>query len=405
MIAADAESTKSPAKPPHWRRHLFRIYLPVLGALVTIVTVVALAVSLTGQAHSKPTKHTSSPTPIAQPVQTNKQGVYPGPETINGVIPNNDHPQTLDPSLVRRADGKLFLYTTAKNGSVWTADSLYGPWTHQGIAKLPENGGAPSIQKVDDTYYMFYNNHEFKYSSIGVKNSAAATWNHGSSLLVASSKTLEVGSWQQHGRLPIDWSENYNQLDATLLQVQGANNKRQLLFSFGSYQQGIYQIPMADPPIKLADNAMQSITHLANNQTSGWPSGPTEGAFTFQHGEFYYLFFSSGRCCVQPKTKTWLDVGDVYKVMVCRSKNPRSGYVDKAGRSCADASGGTQILASHGNIWAPGGQGVMNDDEAGGPMIYYHYVPYDQKTKTPAKKYQFGWNKLNFDSGWPVVVQ
>jgi arabinan endo-1,5-alpha-L-arabinosidase len=31
------------------------------------------------------------------------------------------------------------------------------------------------------------------------------------------------------------------------------------------------------------------------------------------------------------------------------------------------------ILGSHGKVWAPGGQGVMNDTEAGGPILYYHY--------------------------------
>ncbi|KAI0595912.1 glycosyl hydrolase [Biscogniauxia sp. FL1348] len=322
---------------------------------------------------------------------------------MNGTIPNNDRPLTLDPTMIRRAsDNKLFLYTTAKNGSVWTADSLYGPWTHVGIAELPERGGAPSIHMINDTYYMYYNNHEFDYRTIGVENKEAQTRPHGACLLAASSKTLEPGSWEQHGRLEIDWAMKYNILDGALITVEDDNDTRHLL-SFGSYQQGIFQLPLANPPTQLADGAMDRLTHLANNQSIAPVNGPTEASYIFKWQDYYYLFFSSGHCCIN-REKAWSDVGDVYKVMVCRSKDPRTGYIDDQGRDCVNQSGGTEILASHDGIWAPGGQGVMTDEEAGGPIMYYHYVPYDEDTNTPAMAYQFGWNKLDFSSGWPVVV-
>jgi arabinan endo-1,5-alpha-L-arabinosidase len=38
-----------------------------------------------------------------------------------------------------------------------------------------------------------------------------------------------------------------------------------------------------------------------------------------------------------------------------------------------DENGGTTILASHGDIYAPGGQGVMVHPEDGRTVIYYHY--------------------------------
>jgi arabinan endo-1,5-alpha-L-arabinosidase len=99
---------------------------------------------------------------------------------------------------------------------------------------------------------------------------------------------------------------------------------------------------------------------------------PTEASYQFQYGNYYYLFFSSGTCC-PAKGKPWPSAEDVYKVMVCRSQDPRKGYVDKSGKDCATESGGTEILGSHDNVWAPGGQGVMNDTEADGPILYYHY--------------------------------
>ncbi|OTB04240.1 glycoside hydrolase family 43 protein [Hypoxylon sp. CI-4A] len=322
---------------------------------------------------------------------------------MNGTIPNNPRAQTLDPTLIRReSDNKLFLYTTGKNGSVWTSDSLYGPWTHEGSANFHEDGGAPQIYQLDDTYYLFLNSHEFNYSTTGVENADIHNYSHNASLLVASSKTLEIDSWEWHGWLGIDWAERYNILDASLLTLDDGARRRNLL-SFGSYQQGIFQIPLADPPVKIADGANDNITHLANNQTEAFETGPTEASYMFKWDHWYYLFFSSGRCCTDDDT--WTDEGDVYKVMVCRSKHPRGDFVDDNGKSCADESGGKEILGTHDEIWAPGGQGVMVDDEAGGPLIYYHYVPYNTTTNTTAaNEYRFGWNKLDFSSGWPVVV-
>lgn len=304
------------------------------------------------------------------------QNGWPAPEPLKGTIPNNPIAQTLDPALIRRAsDKKLFLYTTGKNGSVWTADSLYGPWKHEGTARLREYGGAPSLHQVGDTYYLYINNHEFDYAKQGVTDPDIHQWFHNSSILAASSKTLEVGSWTQHGWLDIHWAKKYNILDAALLTIDdGAGaGKRQNLLSFGSYQQGIFQIPLADPPVKIAADANADITQLANNKTTAFPTGPTEASYIFRWQEWYYMFFSSGRCCKQPNGGGWVDRGDVYKVMVCRSKQPRGGYVDDKGVDCATNSGGKEILGTHDDIWAPGGQGVLVDDEAGGPIIYYHY--------------------------------
>lgn len=60
--------------------------------------------------------------------------------------------------------------------------------------------------------------------------------------------------------------------------------------------------------------------------------------------------------------------------MVCRSQNATSGSVDRQGRDCVDQSGGgTEVLASHDNVGAPGGQDVMYGEESGGVIIYYHY--------------------------------
>ena len=58
--------------------------------------------------------------------------------------------------------------------------------------------------------------------------------------------------------------------------------------------------------------------------------------------------------------------------MVCRSTSPTGGFVDKDGIDCLTESGGTLVLGSHDDVYAPGGQGVNYDNDLG-LVIYYHY--------------------------------
>jgi arabinan endo-1,5-alpha-L-arabinosidase len=59
--------------------------------------------------------------------------------------------------------------------------------------------------------------------------------------------------------------------------------------------------------------------------------------------------------------------------------------------------GGTIVLSSHGNIFGPGGQAVLNDSD--GDILVYHY--YDGNNNgVPA----LGLNKLSWSSdGWPYL--
>jgi arabinan endo-1,5-alpha-L-arabinosidase len=85
---------------------------------------------------------------------------------------------------------------------------------------------------------------------------------------------------------------------------------------------------------------------------------------------------------------------------------PRSLYtdffvkVDKSGKDCRK-NGGTQLLGSHDNIYAPGGQGLYMDPKVG-PVMFYHYV--DTKIGYADGQKKLGINKLDFSSGWPVVL-
>lgn len=304
---------------------------------------------------------------------------YPPPEPMSGTIPGSIN-STLDPGLIRRAsDGKLFLYTTPEDLTVFTASSLSGPWSKEPRTALynhndlgPGNHGAPSMYQIGETYYLFHNGHNPDVSDSG----------HDGLIGVATSRTLEPGSWDVHGYLDIDRSGRYNILDATLLVKNASDGQSQHLLGFGSYKQGIFSMPMSDPPVAIADNANAHISRLAYNETAfeAIDKMDVEGAHLFEHEGFYYLFFSSGECCKrsgeagQHSSKwRWGTAGQVYKVMVCRSDRPTGGFVDRQGRDCITESGGTEVLASHDNVWAPGGQGVRYDEEIDEVILYYHY--------------------------------
>lgn len=153
-----------------------------------------------------------------------------------------------------------------------------------------------------------------------------------------------------------------------------------------------FSINMANPPLKVASGATS--TNIAYK-----PSGDhaQEGAFIAKNGNYHYLFFSVGKCCGYDASRP--ATGQEYKIQVCRSTSATSGFVDKAGVKCSEG-GGTTVLESHGWVYGPGGQGVYYDPSAG-PVLYYHYV--DTRIGYADGQKQFGINKIDFSSGWPVV--
>ena len=86
--------------------------------------------------------------------------------------------------------------------------------------------------------------------------------------------------------------------------------------------------------------------------------------------------------------------------MVCRSSVPNGGFVDKSGKACTNG-GGSVVLESHGWVYGPGGQGVYFDEVLKGVVLYYHYV--DTRVGYGDGMKRFGWNRVGFSGGWPVV--
>lgn len=231
------------------------------------------------------------------------------------------------------------------------------------------------MQKVGDTYIMYYS-----VSTSGSQNSAIG---------YATSSTMEYGSWTDHGATGIksDSSKTYNAIDANLIADQSGN----YYMNFGSFWGDIYQAKMNSAATKVAASAYQ----IAFNSTG---SQALEGSFMYYRSGYYYLFFSSGACCGY--TTSLPAQGEEYKIFVCRSTSVSGPFVDKAGKSCVSGNGGTLVLASHGNVYGPGGQGVFADPTYG-TVLYYHYA--DKTIGLADSQYQFGWNTVTWSSGWPSV--
>ncbi|KAI9370163.1 glycosyl hydrolase [Aspergillus egyptiacus] len=288
-----------------------------------------------------------------------------------------------DPGLIRRADGVYFRFSTGNKISYAQSSSIEGPWTPLGSV-LPAGSSinlpgrddlwAPDVAYVNGAYHVYYT-----VSAFGSQDSAIG---------LATSPNMEVNSWTDHGATGVrsDASKDYNAIDANVL-VDDDGAKYMI---FGSFWRNIYQVT-------LNDAATKSVTASTNIAFQPAGTHAREGAYLFKHGGFYYLFFSEGLCCGYDTSRP--AAGEEYKIKVCRSSDPTGGFVDAAGIPCTEG-GGTVVLESHDYVYGPGGQGVYQDNNLG-PIIYYHYV--DTRIGFADGQKRFGWNKLNFATGWPVV--
>jgi arabinan endo-1,5-alpha-L-arabinosidase len=149
---------------------------------------------------------------------------------------------------------------------------------------------------------------------------------------------------------------------------------------FGSYWTGIQQVELnanddnkdgnMDGLLSYTGNGLD-IKNIISNTTLS-PS-VVEGATIYSppSSNLYYIFFSVGKCC-EPSRES-VRPGDEYHVVVCRSDSITGPYFDRDGKNCLTENGGTTILASQGDVWAPGGQGVMWDERMERDVMYYHY--------------------------------
>ncbi|PVF96553.1 glycoside hydrolase family 43 protein [Serendipita vermifera] len=290
---------------------------------------------------------------------------YPGPGVVSG-----DITAVHDPSALCYFNGKYYLFSTGvgipirtstdrtnfkyvglvwPNGASWT-----DPYT------LTSNGSlwAPDCKVSGSQLYLYYS-----ASTFGSRNSA---------IFFAKSSTGDPGTFTNNGLvISSSSSSSYNAIDPNLY-IEGSN----WYLVFGSWSAGIALVPLGSSTGKPTTTTLTKLASRSNG---------IEAPIIFKYGSYYYLFTSWDTCCA--------GTSSTYNIRVGRSSSISGTYKDKAGVNLT-SGGGTVVLETHDSIIGPGGQSVYTDGD--GPILVYHYY-----TSTTSK---LGINRLDFSSGWPVVV-
>ena len=285
---------------------------------------------------------------------------------------------THDPSIIQReSDGTYFRFATGGSLSIHSGDSIQGPWTYEGTV-LPDgspDSWAPDVHQLPDGTYICY----YSVSSFGTQESYIG---------VATSDSLDAGSWTDHGRTGLQSTEGdpFNAIDANLFQSSSGN-----LVNFGSFWTDLFQTTASDDALTI------SLDNPTNIQFNGSGEHAAEAAYLFENGGYFYLFFSAGKCCGYDADMP--APGEEYKIMVCRSDSATGPFADANGTPCTEG-GGTLVLGSHDLVYGPGGQGVLGGTDKG-DVLYYHYV--DTSIGYSDGDKRLGVNVIDWSSGWPVV--
>ncbi|KAJ8081160.1 hypothetical protein AAF712_008726 [Marasmius tenuissimus] len=304
---------------------------------------------------------------VALAITATTVSAVPGPGIVTGDTAVHD------PTMCKDKNGKYWVFSTGQGipirsstdrtafkleGKVWPNGAS---WTDAYTGKSNGDLWAPDCYYSGGTFYLYY-----AASTFGSQKSA---------IFFAKSTTGAPGSFVNQGLVTeTSGSNNYNAIDPNLLVVGNA-----WYLSLGSFWTGIKSFQL-DPSTGKPNGS--AITSLAQRTAAG---GAIEASAVFKNGNFYYLFTSWDKCCS--------GTSSTYNIRVGRSSNPNGGFVDKSGVALT-AGGGTLVLSSHDNIIGPGGQDVMDDGD--GPILIYHYY-------TSSGSF-LGINRLDFTSGWPVVV-
>ncbi|KAF6761522.1 secreted arabinase [Ephemerocybe angulata] len=292
----------------------------------------------------------------------------PNPGTVTGNIAVHD------PTLCRDGSGKYWLFSTGPGIEIrtstdriaWTLVGAVFPngaatWTNEYTGKNNGDLWAPDCYYQNGELLLYY-----AASSFGSQKSA---------IFLAKSSSGNPGTWSNLGLVTATTPSNdYNAIDANLVIDNG-----QWYLSLGSFWTGIKLININSSTGKPSSS---SLTSLARRTAAG---GAIEASSIYKNGNFFYLFTSWDKCCS--------GTSSTYNIRVGRSSSVNGPYVDKSGVALT-SGGGTLVLGSHDAIIGPGGQDVYTD--ADGPILVYHHYTSSGSS--------LGINRLDFSSGWPVVV-
>ncbi|KAJ5220367.1 hypothetical protein N7468_009571, partial [Penicillium chermesinum] len=316
-------------------------------------------------------------------------------------LPNQGNINIHDPNVLNY-NGEYYLFRGDFHIPFFKSYNMSGPWEEVGtvlqrdsIIEGIQNRSrpwAPTTIERNGTFYCYYalSTHGSRDSAIGVATATAldgSSWtDHGAVIRTGKGKRSDV------------WPYNItNAIDASFI-FDNATGKPYL--NFGSYWHDIWQVPLSDDLLSVEDadapDAVQ-LTFMPDQKQK-----PEEGSWMSYRDGYYYAWFSHGACCQFIKTG-FPPRNDEYSIRVGRSKNVRGPFLDKSGQSLLEGGGTTVYESNHGEVYAPGGLGVLAGNDSVPDILYYHYL--NTSIGFTNEEALLGWNFLNYTSdGWPVVV-
>ncbi|EAW09503.1 endo 1,5-alpha-arabinase [Aspergillus clavatus NRRL 1] len=315
-------------------------------------------------------------------------------------LPNQGHVVAHDPNIIEYHD-HFYLFKGGVHIPVLRSPSLDGPWTNIGTVldgpSVVEKQNrtrpwAPTTIFHNATFYCYY-----AISSPGSRNSAIA---------VATTDALDGGNWTDHGALVnTDKGHSahlypYNESNAIDASFIVDNRTGQPYLNYGSYWHGIFQVPLADDLLSVKDAEKPQASNLV--YVPDETVKPVEGSWMSFKDPYYYLWFSHGRCCGfgdGQEAKDFPKKGQEYDIRVGRSTSVTGPFQDKDGKLLTNGGGTIVYASNHGVVYAPGGLGVLPENEKHPDILYYHYL--NTSAGVSDGDAHLGWNYLKYKDGWP----
>lgn len=276
-----------------------------------------------------------------------------------------------DPSLIKAADGKFYLYATEniRNVPIFSSTNLVD-WKLETTAFSDESRPdfepegriwAPDINFIGGKYVMYY-----------AMSVWGGEWTCGIGVAVADNP---AGPFKDHGLM---FRSNgigiQNCIDPCFISDNGKN----FLF-WGSFH-GIYAAELNEDGLGFKEGSTPK-------QIAGTAY---EGTYIHKRGKYYYLFASTGTCME--------GLESTYEMAVGRAENLFGPYVDKKGMPMLE-NNHEILLTRNDRFVGTGHNSEIVSDDAGQDWILFH--GYD--VKAPVLGRILFLSKVKWKNGWPCV--
>ncbi|KAJ5289030.1 Glycoside hydrolase family 43, partial [Penicillium angulare] len=339
----------------------------------------------------------SGATPSTQPIHKASQ-VYDTTDQLP--LPNKGNIAVHDPNILLW-ENYYYLFKGGFHIPIFRTQNLTGPWEQVGTVlsqdsiidmKNRSRPWAPTTIQQNGTFYCYYS-----VSQSGSQDSAIG---------VATSTSLDSngGKWTDHGAVIRTgkgtdshiWPYNItNAIDPSFITD---NETGASYLNFGSFWHDIWQVPLSENLLSVQDSDApdaKQLTFIPEQKQK-----PEEGSWmSFREG-YYYAWFSHGQCC--QFRGGFPARGHEYDIRVGRSESVRGPFLDRHGDKLLDGGGTIVYASNHGEVYAPGGLGVLAGNDSVPDILYYHYL--NTTVGFRNGEAHLGWNYLRYDDGWPVVL-